>query len=243
MYLFTIVGGGQAIWMTGVGQSGGIVIPYDQAAYDVLNSGANYSIASGSGVSTAEYSSFFAPPSPNDAPTLGAATANQTVTEDISTAIDLSAYNVGDSDGDTITLTLAVDRGILATIDGNGTTAGVTIASSGTASMTLEGSVSDLDTYLNDASKITFTTAANDTNAATLTVTPNDGTENGSPDIVMISVTPANDAPVLNAGAAPVLTSISEDAGDDDGSGADGDDDTTQNSNNAGTTVADLVVD
>ncbi len=185
----------------------------------------------------------FTSSSANAAPALGGTPPDATVTEDVATAIDLSAYNVSDADGDTLTLTLAVDRGTIASVDGDGVTAGVTVANSGTAAMTLQGTAASLNTYLNDSSKIRYTTALNDTTAATLTVTPNDGTVDGTPDTVTINVTPVNDAPVLNAGASPALTGIVEDAGDDDGSGADGDDDATNNANNPGTSVAAMVVD
>lgn len=179
---------------------------------------------------------------PNTAPQLGGTAPDATATEDVATAIDLSAYNISDAQDDTITLTLAVNRGTIASVDGNGTTAGVTIAESGTVSMTLQGSAANLNTYLNDTSKITFTTGANETSSATLTVTPNDGTVDGTPDTVAITITAVNDAPVLEASASPVLGGIAEDAGDDDGSGADGDDDATNNANNPGTSIADLVV-
>ncbi|MGS4883412.1 DUF4347 domain-containing protein [Roseibium sp. MB-4] len=179
----------------------------------------------------------------NSAPALGGTPADDTATEDVATAIDLSAYNVSDADGDTITLTLAVDRGTVASTDGNGTTAGVTVANSGTGSMTLQGTAANLNTYLNDTSKITYTTASNDTTTAVLTVTPNDGTVNGTADTVNITISAVNDAPVLDAAQSPVLTAIDEDAGDDDGSGADGDDDGANNANNPGTTVAMMVVD
>lgn len=82
----------------------------------------------------------------NDLPQLGGTPANDTATEDAATAIDLSAYNISDADGDTITLTLAVDRGTLASIDGNGTFDGVTISNTGTASMTLQGTAAALNT-------------------------------------------------------------------------------------------------
>lgn len=179
----------------------------------------------------------------NSAPDLGGTPADDTADEDVTTAIDLSAYNVSDGDGDTITLTLAVDRGTIASVDGNGTFDGVTVANSDSASMTLQGTAANLNTYLNDTSHITFTTAANDTTTAVLTVTPNDGTENGTADTVNITINAQNDAPVLDNSQSPTLTGISEDAGDDDGSGADGDDDASNNSNNQGTTIASMVVD
>ncbi|WP_421877021.1 DUF4347 domain-containing protein [Pacificispira sp.] len=142
----------------------------------------------------------------NAAPALGGTPADATVTEDVATAIDLSAYNVSDGDGDTITLTLAVDAGTIASIDGNGTTSGVTIANSGTGSMTLQGTAGNLNTYLNDTTKIRYTTALNSTASATLTVTPNDGTVNGTADTVTINVTPANDNPTASLPASVTVT-------------------------------------
>ncbi len=145
----------------------------------------------------------------NDLPELGGTPADDTATEDVATAIDLSAYNVSDGNGDNITLTLAVDRGTIASIDGNGTTSGVTVSASGTGSMTLSGSAADLNSYLNDTSKITYTTAANDTTSATLTVTPNDGAGDGTADTVSISITAVNDVPTVSG--APSDVSVTED--------------------------------
>ena len=180
---------------------------------------------------------------PNNPPTLGGTPADDTATEDVATAIDLSAYNVTDTDGDTITLTLATNTGTLSSTDGNGTIAGVAIANSGNISMTLQGTAANLNTYLNDTSKILFTTALNNTTTALLTVTPNDGIANGTADTVNITVTAVNDSPVLDTAQSPVLTAIDEDAGDDDGSAADGDDDSTNNTNNSGTSVAAMMID
>ena len=138
----------------------------------------------------------------NTAPDLGGAPADDTAVEDVATAIDLSAYNVSDADGDDpLTLTLAVNRGTIASTDGNGTTDGVTVGGSGTNSMTLQGSAANLNTYLNNTSKITFTTANNDTATATLTVTPNDRTENGTADTVDITIMAVNDEPSVTVGA------------------------------------------
>ncbi|UTW59413.1 DUF4347 domain-containing protein [Kordiimonas sp. SCSIO 12603] len=146
----------------------------------------------------------------NSAPELGGTPADDTATEDVATAIDLSAYNISDADaGDTITLTLAVDRGTIASIDTNGTFGGVTIAGSGTASMTLQGTAAALNTYLNDTSHITFTTASNDTTTAVLTVTPNDGTVNGTTDTVNISISAVNDDPA--AATLPPSVTVTED--------------------------------
>ncbi|GGY37170.1 hypothetical protein GCM10011297_07820 [Bacterioplanes sanyensis] len=181
---------------------------------------------------------------PNNPPSLGGAPADDTATEDVATAVDLSAYNISDAElDDPITLTLSVDRGTIAALGGNGTADGVTVAGSGTNSMTLAGGEADLNIFLDNTSNILFTSDANDTTAATLTVTPNDGNSNGTADTVTINISTVNDAPSLDAGQSPVLTAIDEDAGDDDGSGADGDDDSANNANNPGTSVAAMVVD
>ncbi|WP_156488252.1 DUF4347 domain-containing protein, partial [Thalassospira xiamenensis] len=141
----------------------------------------------------------------NTAPALGGTPADVTVTEDTPTAIDLSAYNVSDGEGDTITLTLAVDRGAIAGAAGTG----ITITNSGSGSMTLQGSAANLNTYLNDTTKITYTPASNDTTAATLTVTPNDGTIDGTADTVTINITAVNDAPT--ASGVPTDVTVTED--------------------------------
>ena len=146
-------------------------------------------------------------PTSNAPPELGGYPSDDTAVEDQATTIDLSAYNVSDADGDTITLTLGVSRGSIASIDGNTISDGVTIAGSGSASMTLQGSAANLNSYLNNTSKITFTTAPNDVTSATLTVTPFDGAVNGSSDTVVIAITSINDAPNLTAtGSNPTFT-------------------------------------
>ncbi|MBV1928314.1 MAG: DUF4347 domain-containing protein, partial [Gammaproteobacteria bacterium] len=141
----------------------------------------------------------FSTPVPNDAPLLGGTPADETATEDVAAAIDLSAYAISDGDGDDpITLTLTVDRGTIASVDGNGAFDSVTIASSGTTSMTLQGSASALNTYLDDTTHIVFTTDADDTTTAILTVTPNDGTVDGTPDTVTITISAVNDVPAVS---------------------------------------------
>ncbi|SMO88302.1 DUF4347 domain-containing protein, partial [Gracilimonas mengyeensis] len=81
------------------------------------------------------------------------------------------------------------------------------------------------------------------TSNRTVTLTATDKNAGSNNDTRTISVATTNDAPVLDNAQSPTLTAISEDAGDDDGSGADGDDDAINNSNNPGTSVASMVVD
>ncbi len=200
---FTPVGGGTAITLNNADFSNGTTInPTDWTSvtgFTVTSTGGNFD----PGFDTLQFAAA------NSASALGGTPADDTATEDIATAIDLSAYNVSDADGDTITLTLAVDRGTLASVDGNGTFDGVTVANSGTASMTLQGTAADLNTYLNDTSHIEFTTASDDTTTATLTVTPNDGTENGTADTVNITITPVNDNPAV--ATLPAAVTVTED--------------------------------
>ncbi|OSQ42161.1 hypothetical protein TALK_21790, partial [Thalassospira alkalitolerans] len=144
----------------------------------------------------------------NSAPTVTGAPASATVTEDVATAIDLSGVTVADAEGGTITLTLAAAAGTLASVDGNTTTGGVTIANSGTSSMTLSGTVSDLNTYLN-ATNITYQTASNDTVARNITITPNDGTVDGTAVTVTTSVTAVNDTPTVSG--VPTDVTVTED--------------------------------
>ncbi|WP_199243959.1 DUF4214 domain-containing protein [Bacterioplanes sanyensis] len=135
---------------------------------------------------------------PNNPPSLGGTPADDTATEDVATAIDLSAYNISDAElDDPITLTLSVNRGTIAALGGNGTADGVTVAGSGTNSMTLAGSEADLNIFLDNTSNILFTSDSNDTTAATLTVTPNDGTSNGTADTVTINISAVNDNPTV----------------------------------------------
>ncbi len=129
----------------------------------------------------------------NSAPTLSRVPTSATVTEDVATTILDGGVSVADSDGDTVTLTLAVGAGSIASSDGNGTYSSVTVSNSGSAGMTLAGTTSALTSYLSNG-KIQYTTALNSNSAATLTITPNDGTENGTAASVTLNVTAVNDA-------------------------------------------------
>jgi len=204
--------------------------------------GASYDISPGGGNLSASYTVSGG----NTAPTVSSAPADIAVTEDISSDVDLSATTFADSDGDSLTVTLSVDSGTFNTpADGSGVGAGVTETLVNSTTITLQGFAADINTYLDTASNIQYTGASNvsGNDAATLTITPNDGTTDGTAAMVNIDITAVNDAPVLDNSQSPTLTAINEDAGDDDGSGADGDDDATNNANNGGDTVASIVVD
>jgi len=143
----------------------------------------------------------------NDDPTASGVPSVLTVTEDIASHLDLSAITVTDPDSTTnnITVKLAVSDGKLAVSDGGG----VTVAGSDTDHMTLTGQVSKIDDFLdtaalNPAANIRYTGRAdvNGVDAATLTITANDGGSIGTGGgtdatlgTVQINITPVNDAP------------------------------------------------
>ncbi|MEQ2354384.1 Ig-like domain-containing protein [Pseudoalteromonas piscicida] len=142
----------------------------------------------------------------NTAPTISNLPTSFTVTEDVATTIDLSAVTLADGEDDNLTVTLALDSGTIASTDGNGTVSSVTVAGSGTASMTLSGSAAALNTYLDVTTKLNITTAADATTAMTLTVTPNDGTVDGSAATSTVNVTAVNDKPTFTSTAVTAST-------------------------------------
>lgn len=121
--------------------------------------------------------------------------ATYTVTEDTPSNLNLSAVTFSDTDNSNLTITLAVNSGAISSP--LGTSGGVTVSNSGTASMTLDGSTTDLNNYLDNANAIAFTPAKDATSNVTLTVTPNDSNNDGSAATSTISITPVNDNPSI----------------------------------------------
>ena len=213
----------------------------------------------------------------NDAPTIATPVA-QNVYEDNALTIttlsfddvDINHLNRDDSltTNDVVEVTLSVAHGVLTLNDP--VTNNITI-SSGTngssATLTFQGTLTDVnaavngliytpdlnynryigDTDANDVLNISISDLENvegigDAGNAALTATSS----------VNITVNPVNDAPVLeNAGtSAPILTTIDENVGNDNGSDDndgnaasinDGDDDATANANNNGNLISDLI--
>ncbi len=134
--------------------------------------------------------------SENQLPDLaGSVPAADTINEDETTSIDLSAVTLTDGDDTSGTLTFAVDSGTVSS--GVGNSGGVTVTGSGSASMELAGDFTDIVTYLDNANAVQVTSAKDSTAAITLTVTPNDGTSDGAAENMTITVTPVNDNPTL----------------------------------------------
>ena len=116
----------------------------------------------------------------NDDPSITGLPTDITVTEDTASDVNLSAATFSDVDAssNSITLTLAAGAGLLTATSGGG----VTVGGSGTATLTLSGTTANIDTFLNTASNIQYTTASNaaGNNVTTLTLTANDGGNTGT---------------------------------------------------------------
>ncbi|SFU20892.1 Putative Ig domain-containing protein, partial [Algoriphagus locisalis] len=115
----------------------------------------------------------------NDDPTFVSLPSDLTVTENTASNLDLSAATFSDVDAGTlpIALTLQVDLGTLQATSGGG----VIVGGSGTTSITLTGSQSAIDSYLNTSSNIQYTGPEDllGDDAALLTVSANDGGNSG----------------------------------------------------------------
>jgi hypothetical protein len=134
----------------------------------------------------------------NDAP-LNTVPVAQTTTEDTSKAITgLAISDVADGNSGSMTVTLAVTNGTLTVTGGT-----ATITNSGTNTVTLIGTVTQINATL--AANVTYVPTTSFTGTDTLTMTTNDNGNVGGGaltdvDTVGITVTAVNDAPVLADG-------------------------------------------
>jgi uncharacterized delta-60 repeat protein len=148
----------------------------------------------------------------NEAPTV-TVPASLAVTEDITGAVTGISFADVDAGGGSVSVTLSVGSGTLAASSGGG----VTIGGGGTASLTLVGTIANLNVFI-AGGNVTFTTAANATAAVTLTVSINDNGNSGTGgpksavDVTTINVTAVNDAPAFTTTPAisgsPVLSQL-----------------------------------
>ncbi|WP_236621955.1 VCBS domain-containing protein [Novipirellula maiorica] len=170
----------------------------------------------------------------NDDPTnAGSLPSDITVTEDVSSDVDLSQINLSDVDhgGGSLTVTLTTSTGGNLTANSGG---GVTIGGSGTGILTLTGTLANLNTYLDTISNIQYLHSAANTNgdnADSVAVKVNDNGNTGSGgggDVALgsvnVDITAVNDAPVLDNSSTFTLTDITEDQ-----------------TNNSGDTVASII--
>ncbi len=116
----------------------------------------------------------------NDDPVLLNEPTDISVTENVASNVDLSASTFLDVDAGSmdITVTLVVDVGTLSGLNANG----VEAAGSGTSTLILTSSSAQIDAYLNNPANITYTgpPGTSGDNAATLTLTANDGGNTGA---------------------------------------------------------------
>ncbi|MBD1581577.1 Ig-like domain-containing protein [Pseudoalteromonas sp. S16_S37] len=136
----------------------------------------------------------------NDAVSVTTPPANVLVIEDASSNLDLSALTLIDPDSASVTLTIKVDKGLFGT-PADGASVGVTASlSQDGKTITLTGSPSAIDTYLNTASNLTYTGESNSqgNDQALITISGSDGSSSGQLATVNIDITDVNDAPIIN---------------------------------------------
>ncbi|NOU52353.1 tandem-95 repeat protein [Pseudoalteromonas sp. JBTF-M23] len=136
----------------------------------------------------------------NDPVSLTTPPTDISVTEDASSNLDLSALTLIDGDSGSVTVTISADKGKFAT-PADGSSGGVTATlSQDGKTITLVGSATAIDTYLNTAANIKYTGEENSQgdNQAIITITGNDGSGSVELAKVNVDITDVNDAPVIN---------------------------------------------
>nr|WP_320051340.1 DUF4347 domain-containing protein [uncultured Desulfuromonas sp.] len=139
----------------------------------------------------------------NDAPTMRDLPSSVSVVEDAKTAIPLSppfSMSDVDSDGD-FTIRLTASEGKLSGASKDG----VTVTGSESSTLTLTGSLSAVNAWLNADDTLYYTSAPNDNGVAgavlTLTAEDADGSGEVTLGTVNVDITAANDAPILDLNA------------------------------------------
>lgn len=139
----------------------------------------------------------------NDNPTVSGLVSDIALTEDTVGNIDLSASTFADVDTTgNVTVTLTASEGTFSTpVDGSTVGSGVTETLVNATTVTLVGTVTDINTYLNTASNIQYTGATDDNGAdtSTITVTINDGEGSGNvaAGTINLDITAVNDDPTV----------------------------------------------
>ncbi|MCH6259104.1 Ig-like domain-containing protein, partial [Puniceicoccaceae bacterium K14] len=116
-----------------------------------------------------------------------------TFLEDTPSDFDLSSITVDDQDGDALTLSVSATAGTFVSNSGGN----VTIGGSGSATLTLQGSASDINTFLDTVSNIHYTGSENSNgdDASTITLNLDDGTIDLDLKSGTIHLTEVNDDP------------------------------------------------
>ena len=155
----------------------------------------------------------------NDDPTnAGSLPATISAVEDIASDVDISVIDLSDVDSAIGSLTITLTTGSGGTLSAS-TGGGVTVGGAGTAALTLTGTQADLNTFLNTATNIQFTSAsnANGTGADSIQVTVTDNGNVGSGGggninfgTINVDIAAENDDPT-NAGTLPTTATVTED--------------------------------
>ncbi|WP_313025717.1 DUF4347 domain-containing protein [Pseudomonas lopnurensis] len=130
------------------------------------------------------------------------------VTEDVASAITGISFGDADAGSGSVTVTLAVDSGSLSATSGGGVIVGGV-----SSSLTLTGSIADINAFI-ASSNVSFVTSLNATANVTLIASINDGGNTGSggaksdSDTTTLQVAAVNDAPVISA---PATIAVDED--------------------------------
>jgi len=134
---------------------------------------------------------------PNAPPTITGLPTVITIIEDVMGNLNIASSNFADEDSDELTVTLSVSNG---TIAFSATNISVTFGGNGTATATITGTLSDINSYINVPSNIQYIPPANLSGPAAdiLTIVANDGDGSGDVELgtVPIDITTVNDAPI-----------------------------------------------
>ena len=118
-----------------------------------------------------------------------------TVIEDMASPVDLSSVEFSDIDGDDLTVSLTADSGSFTATSSTE----VTVGGSGSEVLTLSGSASTINEYLDITSNIEYTGASDieGDNAASFTIEANDGFISSLIRTVNLDISAVNDAPTI----------------------------------------------
>ncbi|TRO42173.1 DUF4347 domain-containing protein [Pseudomonas sp. ALS1131] len=140
----------------------------------------------------------------NDAPQI-TAPATLSVTEDQASVLTGISFSDPDSGANPVTAIFSVPSGMLTATSGGA----VTVLGSGSSSLTLTGTLANVNAFI-AGNKLSYTTAANATANVTLSIGINDGSAANDSRTVALQVTAVNDAPSITA---PPFIDVTEDVG------------------------------
>ncbi|MBO6577208.1 MAG: tandem-95 repeat protein [Rhodothermales bacterium] len=151
----------------------------------------------------------------NDDPAITGLPSEVAVVEDTASPLGLGSASFEDPDGEDITVTLTVSAGTFATPgDGSGVGAGVQATLDTATSVRLVGLPSDINSYLDTASNLTYTGPpdVNGSAAATLSIVANDGSGAGDLNLATLDINIASVNDVPAATGLPSDTTVPEDS-------------------------------